>query len=183
MRGSWLVSDFTLAELTDPARSAALADRDPSYNGKFLIPTFEEVLDLASERRRQGGSRRGVYPETKHPTFHAAQGCCWTPPTDHSGQVRLHDQARPRSSCSPLKSPTSSTCAPKRRCAWCNWWTRNDVHLDGSMDLTAPTTSRMTFAVAGDAAHLRQPAHACRFEGSQDCSRRHRPLKPYPIPS
>ena len=35
-----------------------------SFDGAFEIPTFEEVIALAKRHRV------GIYPETKHPTFH-----------------------------------------------------------------------------------------------------------------
>ena len=39
------------------------------YDGRFEVPTFEEVLDLVKEESRRSGRRIGVYPETKHPTY------------------------------------------------------------------------------------------------------------------
>ncbi len=38
------------------------------------MPTFEEVLDLAKAARRKHGRDVGVYPETKHPTYHQDVG-------------------------------------------------------------------------------------------------------------
>ena len=70
----WFVSDFTLAELKTLRAVQPLSDRDQSYNGKFQIPTFEEVLDLAKAEGTKAGRTVGVYPETKHPTYHANLG-------------------------------------------------------------------------------------------------------------
>ena len=70
----WFVSDFTLAELKTLRAVQPLSDRDQSYNGKFQIPTFEEVLDLAKAEGTKAGRTVGVYPETKHPTYHAKLG-------------------------------------------------------------------------------------------------------------
>jgi len=70
----WFVEDFTLAELKTLRAIQPLSDRDQSYNGKFQIPTFEEVLDLAKTEGAKAGRTVGVYPETKHPTYHVNLG-------------------------------------------------------------------------------------------------------------
>nr|WP_315427227.1 glycerophosphodiester phosphodiesterase [uncultured Albidiferax sp.] len=70
----WFASDFTLAEIKTLYAVQPLADRDPQYNGKFRIPTLKEVLDLAKSESTRIGRTVGVYPETKHPTFHANLG-------------------------------------------------------------------------------------------------------------
>jgi glycerophosphoryl diester phosphodiesterase len=59
----WFAEDFTLAELKTLRARERLPFRDHSYDGRFEIPTFEEVLDLAFRRNV------GVYPETKHPSY------------------------------------------------------------------------------------------------------------------
>ena len=64
----WFASDFTLAEIKTLRAIQPLANRDQQYNGLFEIPTFAEVVALAKARGV------GVYPETKHPTFHDGLG-------------------------------------------------------------------------------------------------------------
>jgi glycerophosphoryl diester phosphodiesterase len=70
----WFAGDFTLAELKTLRAKQAFADRDPSHDGKYLIPTFQEVIDLAKAESARTGRTIGIYPETKHPIFHAAIG-------------------------------------------------------------------------------------------------------------
>lgn len=48
-RNDWWIEDFTLEELRMLRARQPRADRPQEYNGQFLIPTFEEVLDLAAE--------------------------------------------------------------------------------------------------------------------------------------
>ena len=67
-------TDFTLTEIRTLRAKQAFAERDQSFNSKFQIPTFEEILQLVQERSRALGRRIGVYPETKHPTWHTEQG-------------------------------------------------------------------------------------------------------------
>lgn len=70
----FFVSDFTLRELRQLRAVQPNPARSREYDGRFPIPTFEEILDLV---QRESASRRrsiGVYPETKHPAFHLALG-------------------------------------------------------------------------------------------------------------
>ena len=67
-------SDFTLAEIKTLRARQAFAERSQAYNGQFQIPTFDEVLALVQERGKALGREIGVYPETKHPTWHADLG-------------------------------------------------------------------------------------------------------------
>lgn len=66
----WFVTDFTLAELRTLRAIQPNPVRDQSFNGRFPIPTFREILDLAQSESLRTGRTIGVYPETKHPTYH-----------------------------------------------------------------------------------------------------------------
>lgn len=70
----FFASDFTLAEIRQLRAVQPSGERDPSFNGRFMIPTIEEVIDLAKRKSREEGRRIGVYPETKHPTYHQQLG-------------------------------------------------------------------------------------------------------------
>lgn len=65
----WFTEDLTLAELRTLRARERLPHRDPSWNGRFPVPTFAEVLDLARRKSAETGRTIGVYPETKHPTY------------------------------------------------------------------------------------------------------------------
>ncbi len=76
----FFASDFTLAEIkTLRARQQFSSERTTRFDGRFTIPTFAEVVDLAQRRSRQLRRTVGVYPETKHPTWHASQGLALEP--------------------------------------------------------------------------------------------------------
>jgi glycerophosphoryl diester phosphodiesterase len=70
----WFVSDFTLAELRTLRARQAFKGRSKAFDGQFVIPTFEEVLDLALASTTQRGNAVCVYPEAKAPAFHASLG-------------------------------------------------------------------------------------------------------------
>jgi glycerophosphoryl diester phosphodiesterase len=64
----WFASDFTLKEIKTLRAVQPLADRPQQFNGRFQIPTLEEVIELAKRHKV------GIYPETKHPTYHKNLG-------------------------------------------------------------------------------------------------------------
>jgi len=65
----WFSEDFTLAEIKTLHARERLAFRSHEYDGRFLVPTFDEVLDLAQQLGGELKRPIGVYPETKHPTY------------------------------------------------------------------------------------------------------------------
>jgi glycerophosphoryl diester phosphodiesterase len=68
-RDGWFTEDFTLAELrTLRVRERLPALRGTEHDGRYGIPTLEEVVALAA------GAGVGVYPETKHPSYFASIG-------------------------------------------------------------------------------------------------------------
>ncbi|WP_317442329.1 glycerophosphodiester phosphodiesterase [Streptomyces collinus] len=68
----WFTEDFTLAELKTlraVERIPANRPHNTLYNGRWQIPTFEEVLKWQDEQTRRRGRQVWIYPETKHPTY------------------------------------------------------------------------------------------------------------------
>lgn len=70
----WFASDFTLAEIRTLRAVQPFPERPQQFNGRYRIPTFEEVIALAKRYSRRTGRRIGIYPETKHPTYHKDLG-------------------------------------------------------------------------------------------------------------
>jgi glycerophosphoryl diester phosphodiesterase len=66
----FFASDFTLAEIKTLRAVMPQGDRTQLYNGVFQIPTFAEIIDLLKQVEKDTGKKIGVYPETKHPTYH-----------------------------------------------------------------------------------------------------------------
>jgi glycerophosphoryl diester phosphodiesterase len=68
----WFTEDFTLAELKTLRAVERIPDvrqENTLYDGRYEIPTLDEVLALAAEESRGTGRRIGVAPETKHPSY------------------------------------------------------------------------------------------------------------------
>ncbi|MDE0002321.1 MAG: glycerophosphodiester phosphodiesterase [Rhodospirillaceae bacterium] len=70
----WFSEDFTLEEIKTLRATERLPFRDQSSNGKFKVPSFDEVVQLVLSRSRDLGRPIGIYPETKHPSYFAALG-------------------------------------------------------------------------------------------------------------
>jgi glycerophosphoryl diester phosphodiesterase len=70
----WFTVDFTLAELRTLRAVQPRADRSTAYDGRFPIPTLEEIAELAQRESRRLGRPIGIYPETQHPTWHCELG-------------------------------------------------------------------------------------------------------------
>ncbi|MET0543500.1 MAG: glycerophosphodiester phosphodiesterase [Variovorax sp.] len=65
----WFSQDFTLAEIKTLGAISTDAERPQQFNGRYRIPTFQEVLDLRAAKSRETGRVIAIYPETKNPTW------------------------------------------------------------------------------------------------------------------
>ena len=75
----WFTEDFSLSEiktLRARERLGELRPQNRQFDGRFTVPTFDEIMQLVMSANRQPGRNRpiGVYPETKHPAHFAAIG-------------------------------------------------------------------------------------------------------------
>lgn len=70
----WFADDFTLAEIKTLRARQRLPFRPQQFNDRFEIPTFQEVVELAKRASERSGRVIGIYPETKHPTYHRSVG-------------------------------------------------------------------------------------------------------------
>jgi glycerophosphoryl diester phosphodiesterase len=68
----FFASDFTLAEIKQLRAVQDFAERPQQFNGKFEIPTLEEIIALAKSKAREKDRLIGIYPEIKHSTYHKA---------------------------------------------------------------------------------------------------------------
>jgi glycerophosphoryl diester phosphodiesterase len=73
----WFTEDFTLAELQTlraVERIPAIRQRNTIYNGRYRVPTLQQVIRLTRRLSRELGRPIGIYPETKHPTYFRSIG-------------------------------------------------------------------------------------------------------------
>jgi glycerophosphoryl diester phosphodiesterase len=73
----WFTEDFTLAELKTLRAKERIPDvrqRNTIYDGRFELPTLQEVIDLTRRLSRELDREIGIYPETKHPSYFRSIG-------------------------------------------------------------------------------------------------------------
>jgi glycerophosphoryl diester phosphodiesterase len=73
----WFTEDFTLAELKTlraKERIPQLRQENTIFDGRYQVPTLQEVIDLSRRLSRELRRDIGIYPETKHPTYFRKQG-------------------------------------------------------------------------------------------------------------
>jgi glycerophosphoryl diester phosphodiesterase len=78
----WFTEDFTLAELKTLRAKERIPDvrqHNTIYDGRYQVPTFQEVIDLSKRLSRELHREIGIYPETKHPTYFRKQGLALEP--------------------------------------------------------------------------------------------------------
>jgi glycerophosphoryl diester phosphodiesterase len=75
----WFASDFTLKEIKTLRARQTFPGRPTRFNDRFKIPTLNEVIELVQRQSKRRDRRIGVYPETKHPTFHKRLGLALEP--------------------------------------------------------------------------------------------------------
>ena len=91
----WFTEDLTLAELKTLRAIERIPQVRPEntlYNGRYEVPTLDEVLAMVGEESRRQGRRIGVAPEIKHPTYFDSIGLSMEEPL-----VRSLDRAGLRS--------------------------------------------------------------------------------------
>jgi len=71
--GGWFAEDFTAAEIRADVRAQErlrdLRLGNNAYNNQYVIPTLQEVINLAKAKSIETGRTIGIYPETKHPSY------------------------------------------------------------------------------------------------------------------
>jgi glycerophosphoryl diester phosphodiesterase len=181
--GGFFASDFTLAEIKTLRAVQPLSDRDQSFNGKFSIPTLEEIIEFVKRKSREEGRRIGIYPETKHPTYHQSIGL---PLEDRLLAVLQRAGWNHRSAPVFIQSFETANLKylrTKTSVRLIQLVDANDVNPDGSLDFTAPFDKPYDWVVSGRAGlfkDLLTPQGLAEVKGYADGIG---PWKPYLIPS
>src|SRR5258705_9920621 len=146
----FFASDFTLAEIKRLRRVEDFAERPQQFNGKFEVPTLEEVIALAKRKAEEKGRPIGIYPETKHPTYHKALGL----PLEKRLVAALSEAGWNRRDAPVfIQSFEQSNLKELRRMTpvrLIQLVDANDVNADGSLDFTAPFDRPFDWTASGD---------------------------------
>jgi glycerophosphoryl diester phosphodiesterase len=146
----FFASDFTLAEIKSLRAVQPLAERPQRFNGKFKIPTFDEVIALVKRESKRTHRTIGIYPETKHPTYHERLGLplegrlaasLKRAHLNHKG-AKVFIQSFEQSN---LRKLNKMTPVPLVQLV-----DANDVNPDGTLDYTAPFDRPYDWTASGD---------------------------------
>ncbi len=148
----WFADDFTLAEIKSLRATQRVDFRPSQFDGLFEVPTFEEILRMLQRAHKETGRVIGVYPETKHPTYHQQRNLGLEAPL-----VRLLDRYGWNKPSSPVFIQSFEVAnlkrlnrmTPVRLVQLIDAWDVNpdgSIHSDPSLQFNRP----YDFVVAGD---------------------------------
>jgi glycerophosphoryl diester phosphodiesterase len=179
----WFASDFTMAEIRQLRARQPMKERDQSHNGKYLVPMFQEIVDLAKAESARLGRTIGVYPETKHPTLHMALGL----PLEGSLVAVLNQNGwTDKSAPVIIQSFETANLRFLRKLTnvrLVQLVDADDVAADGSIVLAAPSDKPYDFAVTGDKRTFRDLLTKEGLKEIRTYADGVGPWKPYLIPS
>lgn len=145
----WFACDFTLAEIKELRAKQPLADRDQQYNGLYKIPTFEEVITLVKHYQKKG-KKVGIYPETKHPTFHEKLNLPITDKLLESLSKAGWDDQNSPVFVQSFEVSNLRYIHAKSSVKLIQLLDAYNVKKDGSLDMTAPNGQPYDFVLNGD---------------------------------
>jgi len=144
----WFANDFTLAEIRTLRARQPMDIRSSIFDGIYAIPTFQEMIDLVKSFR---GRTIGIYPETKHPTFHG----------DNGTQMRFTLKVLETLEQNGLNNADAAVYLQSFEVANLKYartkssvkivqlYDANDVLANGTMEMVAPYAQPYDFVVAG----------------------------------
>ncbi|MGY0196654.1 glycerophosphodiester phosphodiesterase [Leptothrix sp. BB-4] len=145
----YFASDFTLAEIKTLRAVQAVPERDHRFDGEFEIPTLDEIIALVKRKSETKGRQIGIYPETKHPTYHQQIGL----PLEDRLLATL-EKAGWNHRDAPVYIQSFETANlkylhSKTRVKLVQLVDANDQNPDGSLDFTAPFNRPYDWTVEG----------------------------------
>jgi glycerophosphoryl diester phosphodiesterase len=147
----WFASDFTLAEIKTLRAVQPFAERDQSFNGRYKIPTFRQVIELARKWSKRTGRTIGIYPETKHPTYHRTIGLPLEPRLLAALKEAHLNKASSPVFIQSFEQSNLQALNEKTGVRLVQLIDANAINPDGSLDYTAPYDRPYDWTVAGRA--------------------------------
>lgn len=146
----WFTSDFTLAEIKTLRAIQPSASRPQEFNGLYEIPTLQEIIDLVKTESLARGRTIGIYPETKHPTFHDNLNLSLEEPLVASLAAAGWNTASAPVYIQSFEVANLKDLNTKTPVKLVQLIDADDVNPDGSMSLVAPYAQPYDFVVSGD---------------------------------
>jgi glycerophosphoryl diester phosphodiesterase len=111
----WFTEDFTLAELKTLRAKERLPDlrqRNTIYNGRYTVPTFQEVIALRDQLSRELHRKFGLIPELKHSTYFRSIGLPLEEPFVQTLRRKRHRQPARQGHRAVLRGRQPQVAAP-----------------------------------------------------------------------
>jgi glycerophosphoryl diester phosphodiesterase len=147
----WFASDFTLAEIKQLRAIQSAGERDQAFNGRYTIPTLDEVIELAKRKGAEERRTIGVYPETKHPTYHQQLGLALEDRLLHVLQRQGWNQRNAPVFIQSFEQANLKYLRNKTSVRLVQLIDADDVAIDGTITYAAPFDRPYDWAVAGRA--------------------------------
>jgi glycerophosphoryl diester phosphodiesterase len=146
----WFASDFTLAEIKTLRAIQPLPERPQQFNGRFEIPTLEEVIEFVKRKSKEKGRTIGIYPEIKHSTYHKALGLPMEGPLVRVLRSAGWDRRDAPVFIQSFEQSNLKELRRMTRIRLVQLIDANDVNPDGSLDYTAPFDRPFDWTASGD---------------------------------
>ena len=146
----WFASDFTLAEIKTLRAVQSFPERPQQFNGRYKIPTLDQVIALAKRQSRRTGRRIGIYPETKHPTYHRNLGLPLEGRLLRALRRAGWDRRRAPVFIQSFEQSNLIRLNRRTNVRLVQLVDANDVNPDGTLDYTAPYDRPWDWTVSGD---------------------------------
>jgi len=145
----FFASDFTLAEIKELRAVQPMAQRDHGFDGAYKIPTLREVILLVKRKTLEKGRTIGIYPETKHPTYHKSLGLPLEDKLlDELTMAGWNDRAAPVFIQS-FETANLRELRARTKVHLVQLVDANDLKPDGSLDFTPPYDKPYDWVVSG----------------------------------
>ena len=149
-RPACFASDFTLAEIKTLRAVQTFPERPQRFNGRFKIPTLQEVIELVKRESRKRDRRIGIYPETKHPTYHKDLGLPLEPRLVKILKREGWDSRRDPVFIQSFEQSNLKRLNRMIGVRLVQLVDANDVNADGTLDYAAPFDRPYDWTVSGD---------------------------------
>jgi glycerophosphoryl diester phosphodiesterase len=146
----FFASDFTLREIKTLRALQTFPERPQQFNGRFEIPTLEEVIALVKRKSNEHGRTIGIYPETKHPTYHRDLGLPLEPRLVHVLRAAGWDRRRDPVFIQSFEQSNLKRLNRMTRVRLVQLVDANAVLPDGTLEYVAPFDRPYDWTVSGD---------------------------------
>jgi glycerophosphoryl diester phosphodiesterase len=146
----WFASDFTLAEIKTLRAVQPLSERPQQFNGRFQIPTIEEIIAFAKRKSNEKGRTIGIYPEIKHSTYHKSIGLPMEAKLVNTLRSAGWDRRDAPVFIQSFEQSNLRELRKMTKIPLIQLIDANDVNADGSLDFTAPFDRPYDWTASGN---------------------------------